>query len=234
MPADARVTFSVDSESLGLHVDGLRADAYETVRVPLPRLSLGTHKVTITARTGSGASAREDRLTRSFTVVASRLARTETRYSNVTGTAHVEGGAGLTEVVVSDAGAGRYLPLLLDLADADSPRLERALAASIAASLAQDRFDTDPLGPVEFDGDDYQTADGGLAIVPYASSDLEASALAAIIGPERFNASRLEAYLSTISANPGGDARASDRRPGRPCRTGIRRAARDPGGSGRP
>ena len=79
----------------------------------------------------------EDRLTRSFTVVASRLARTETRYSNVTGTAHVEGGAGLTEVVVSDAGAGRYLPLLLDLADVDSPRLERALAASIAASLAQ-------------------------------------------------------------------------------------------------
>ncbi len=37
LPADARVTFSVDSESLGLHVDGLRADAYETVRVPLPR-----------------------------------------------------------------------------------------------------------------------------------------------------------------------------------------------------
>ena len=229
------MTFSVDSESLGLHVDGLRADAYETVRVPLPRLSLGTHKVTITARTGSGASAREDRLTRSFTVVASRLARTETRYSNVTGTAHVEGGAGLTEVVVSDAGAGRYLPLLLDLADADSPRLERALAASIAASLAQDRFDTGRARVrVEFDGNDYQTADGGLAILPYASSDLEASALAAIIGPGRFNASRLESYLSTISGNDGGNARASDRRPGRPCRTGIRGAARDPGGSGRP
>ena len=60
---------------------------------------------------------------------------------------------------------------------------------------------TDPLGGVEFDGNDYQTADGGLAILPYASSDLEASALAAIIGPERFNASRLEFYLSTISGN---------------------------------
>ncbi len=64
-----------------------------------------------------------------------------------------------------------------------------------------DRYNTDPLGGVEFDGNDYQTADGGLAILPYASSDLEASALAAIIGPERFNASRLESYLSTISGN---------------------------------
>jgi hypothetical protein len=115
--------------------------------------------------------------------------------------AHLNGGDGLTEVTVSDAGAGRYLSLLLDLADVDSPRLERALAASIAASLARDDFHTDPLGDVEFNGDDYQGVDGGLAILPYASSDLDASALAAIIGPERFNGSRLEAYLSTISGN---------------------------------
>ena len=89
------------------------------------------------------------------------------------------------------------------MADADSPRLERALAGSIAASLARDRFDTEPLGQVEFDGNDYQTADGGLAILPYASSDLDASALSAIIGPERFNGARLEAYLATISGNAG-------------------------------
>ena len=54
----SRVTFAVDSDSLGLHVDGLAADAFETVRVPLPALSLGRHEVTITARTGSGAAAR--------------------------------------------------------------------------------------------------------------------------------------------------------------------------------
>ena len=34
--------------------DGLRADAFEAVTVRLPRLKLGTHSITITARTGSG------------------------------------------------------------------------------------------------------------------------------------------------------------------------------------
>jgi hypothetical protein len=101
--------------------------------------------------------------------------------------------------VVSDAGVGRYAARLIELADTDSARLERALAAAVATSLATDRFDLDDTGvSAGFDGANYQTPDGGLALVPYSSSDLEVSALAALVAPDRFDGPRLKAYFGAI------------------------------------
>ena len=185
---DDQVTFAVDAASLGLHASGLRADAFKAVTVPLPDLKLGTHSMTITATMGSGSSKRTDRLTRSFEVVASRLTRTQTSYTTVSGPTVIEGGDGSTEIIVSDAGSGQELPLLVELAAGGSPRLERALAADLASALMAQRFpsgDEEAASPA-FDADQYQTDDGGIAILPYASSDLEASTLAAIVAPDRF------------------------------------------------
>ena len=70
LEAGSQVTFAVDSDSLGLHVNGLHAAAFETETVRFPKLTVGSHQVTITATTGAGASARRDILTRTFTVVA--------------------------------------------------------------------------------------------------------------------------------------------------------------------
>ncbi len=70
----APVTFAVDSDSLGLHVKGLTAKAFETKTVSLPKLTVGTHSITITATTGSGSRCATDVLTRTFTVLPSRLA----------------------------------------------------------------------------------------------------------------------------------------------------------------
>lgn len=202
LPGGAPVTFAVESASLGLHVDGLRAKAFETATVPLPKLTVGNHKITITASTGIGASARRDVMTRTLSVVPSRLTRARTDYVELTATSHVEGGDGLVEVVVSDAGVARYVPILLGLTGVESARLEQTLAAAVAGSLATDRFDlADSVPLTEFDGDTYQTGDGGLAIVPYASSSLEASALAALVAPERFDVDRLEMYLSEMAGN---------------------------------
>ncbi|HEX6869017.1 MAG TPA: Ig-like domain-containing protein [Candidatus Limnocylindrales bacterium] len=198
----SRVRFGVDSDSLGLHVSGLTADAFETKHVRLPALALGRHVVTITARTGTGASARVDRLTRTFTVIGSRLERTRTTYRELTGPSHIEGGGGLTEVTVSDAGVGRYAPLTIGIADTGSARLENALAASLAGSLAQSRFAASGTGVDPFDGDAYQTPDGGLSLVPYASSDVEASVLAALVGPQGFDTAGLRSYLATVAGDP--------------------------------
>jgi hypothetical protein len=201
--ADSSVTFAVDSDSLGLHESGLKGNAFDTLTVALPKLSLGQHEITVTARTGSGDTAREDRLTRPFSVVSSRLERTRTTFQELGGVSRVEGGAGLTEITVTDAGVGRYAGLLFDLADPHSARLENVLAGAVAASLARDRFAT-PVAtdPSAFDADAYQTPDGGLAVVPYASSDLESSVLAGLIAPDEFDASRLTAYLAAIAADP--------------------------------
>jgi hypothetical protein len=177
----------------------------ETVRVALPSLSLGTTKSDHGPhRSGASARGSPDAIVHSRRL---RLARTETRYTNVTGTAR-RGRRRSDRGGRVRCGRRRYL-LLLDLADADSPRLERALAASL---LRRSRESYDTIhSEVWSSTARLPGRRRRLAILPYASSDLEASALAAIIGPEQFNASRLEFYLSTISSNQG-NARASDRR----------------------
>ncbi len=201
LDADDRVTFAVDAESLGLHASGLRADAFKAVTVPLPDLKLGTHSITITATTGSGASKQTDRLTRSFAVVPSRLTRTRTSYVAVSGPTVIEGGEGMTEIIVSDAGAGQELPRLVELAAGGSARLERALAADLARTLMAQRFPSagKEADSPTFDADQYQTDDGGIAILPYASSDLEVSALAAVVAPDRFDPWRLTSFFRAVA-----------------------------------
>ena len=68
---------------------------------------------------------------------------------------------------------------------------------------------TTPRARADFDGARYQTADGGLALVPYGGSDLEASALAALVAPDRFDVGRLRAYLA---ARAGDDKETRERR----------------------
>jgi hypothetical protein len=202
LTAGTPVTFAVDSDSLGLHVKGLHATAFETETVPLPKLTVGNHSLTITATTGSGASARRDVMTRTIAVVSSRLSRARAEYIEPTAGTDFNGGTGRVDVIVADAGPARYIPLLLGLTDVDSARLERTLAASVAGSLANDRFGlADVVSGTDFDGRTYQTEDGGLAILPYSSSNLEVSALAALVAPDRFDRANLEGYLSTVSGN---------------------------------
>lgn len=202
---DARVTFTVDSDSLGLHQRGLTARAFQAVTVPLPKLRPGDHAITITARTGSGASLRRHTVTRTFSVVGSRLTRSRTSYDEPTDPYRVDGGGDVTQLVVSDAGVGRHLSSLLDLADSSSARLERALAADIAAGVLAERFEGIQAGMAgsAFEGAVYQREDGGIAILPYGASDLDVSVLAAIVGPDRFVGQSLRTYLRAIAGASG-------------------------------
>jgi hypothetical protein len=203
-PGDA-VTIQVTSTSLGFDSGPIRAKAYATTIVPLPALYVGTQTITITGTTGTGATARTDRLTRSFTVVETHLTQARTKYVELPATGSFSGGSGLTTVVVSDATAGRYLPLLNDLAEGGGARLDRGLAADIASSLLVSHFGTGSavLDGGAFDAARYQAPDGGLALLPYSSSDLELSVLVALVAPDRVNRNALESYLRGVYTNTG-------------------------------
>ena len=218
LPAGARVTFSVESDSLGWRTGSIRGQAFRDVNVPLPRLSPGTHTLTITASSATGGSTRRDRLTRTFRVVDSRLTRTVTTFSTLDAAGHPDGGRGLTTYLVSDAGRGRYLPLVLDLAGDPGVRLDQALAADLARSLLVDVFDSDAgsQGPSEFSSERYQLPGGGIALLPYAGRDLQLSAMAAIVAPDRFERASLEGYFGGHPERRWRDPRAAGVRAGRP------------------
>ena len=194
------VTIRVTAPALGFDSGILNGTAFTTIDVPLPALRSGTQTVTITATTGTGSTARTDRLTRTFKVVDTRLTRQRTSYVELPSSAAFAGGDGFTTVLVADASGGRYLSLLTDLAAGGGARLDRALAADLASRLLKDRFGSDEAAtPAEpFSADRYQGLDNGLGIVPYASSDLEVSALVAIVAPDRVKRSNLVAYLAAI------------------------------------
>jgi hypothetical protein len=193
------VSLEVTSTSLGFASGPIRTTAFATVGVPLPQLHAGIETLTITATTGSGASARTDRLTRSFAVVETRLLRTRTNYVELPSGAF-SGGDGLTTIVVSDASAGRYLPLVSQLASGGGARLDRGLAADVAESLLVSRYGSaeGSFDPATFAANRYQGSDGGLALLPYSSSDLELSAMVAIVAPDRVDRSRLGGYLRNV------------------------------------
>ena len=184
MEAGDPATIRVTAPGLGFDSGPIDAAAFDTTVVPLPDLTLGTHTITFSATTGSGSSARTDRLTRTFDVVTTRLTTTGTAYVELPHAAAFEGGTGLTRVIVSDAGSGRYLSLLTDLAAGGGARLDRGLAADIAADLLGGRIRRGPAIPsTRSCRTGYQTGDGGLALLPYSSSDLELSCLVALFAP---------------------------------------------------
>lgn len=203
LAAGASVTVTVTSKTLGFDRGPIRTTAFATDTVALPALRAGTHTVTITATTGIGASARTDRLTRTFAVVDTRLTRLQAAYVELPATTF-RGGPDLTHVVISDAGGGRYLELLNELAgDGGSARADRALAADLASALLVARFGPDAGNPdvQPFPADRYAGPDGGLGLLPYASSDIELSAWAALAGSDRLNPAALGSYFRGIEAD---------------------------------
>jgi hypothetical protein len=189
------VAFTVTSASLGLAKTTIRGTAFEDVAVPLPKLSIGDHAITIAASKGSGAATLSDRLTRRFTVVESRLVETRTTFTVLTPGVVPEGGPGFTTYVFSDAGRGRYVSILQALAGSGGPRVDQALAAAMARDLLVDEFDVDPdtLPSATFDPGRYQS--GGIALLPYSSTDLGLSVRAALLAGDRFNRGELAGFL---------------------------------------
>ena len=199
------VTIRVTSGTLGFDSGPLTSTAFTTIDVPLPILRPGTQKLTISATTGSGDARRSDSMTRSFAVTRTRLTGRQSAFAELPIGGSLAGGTtGFTSVVVSDAGAARYDALLDELAAGGGARLDRALAADLARDLLAGRaggaVGTASEGPA-FDPDRYMGLDDGLALVPYGSSDLELSALVAIVAPDRIDRAKLTFYLTTIRTN---------------------------------
>jgi hypothetical protein len=192
--AGDEVTFTVSAPSLGLAETRVSGTAFEAVRIPLPALTEGRHRITIAGQ-GTSATLR-DSLVRVVTVVPSRLAGVQTRYDSLTADYAPPGGVGLTRYLIVDAGRGSLIPLLDGLAWTRSARFDRALAVDLARAILIEAYGVDAasLPAPSFDVTRYQP--DLIALLPYASGDLELSALAALVAPERLNAGSLRAWAS--------------------------------------
>ena len=195
-PALARgdaVTFTVSAPSLGMPETIVPGVAFETADIALPALAEGRHAVMVEATATVDGAEMRDALIRTISVVPSRLERSADAYATLAAGVPVSGGQGLTRVVITDAGRGRFYPELIDLATSSGPRADQALAAVQARDLLARWFagaDADLTG-VPFDATQFQAGDGGIALLPYSSGSEDLSFLVALAAPEAVDADAL-------------------------------------------
>ncbi len=198
------VRFTVSSGTVPLASITLDATAFEAVEVQLPSMPAGTHRLRVTASTTGRAPALTDTLTRTFDVVATRTLRSHVTSEPLAAGTTVGGADGLTQVTLVDAGRGRVVPMLLETAEAEPYRADLAIAAAMARDLLADGFGIpDSPGLPEPDLLAFQDW-GGIAITPYAASDLELSAIAALSGDPRVNREALRSYFGELPDEENG------------------------------
>ncbi len=207
------VEFTVASASLGLAPTTVPGSAFRPVRFVLPALSLGVTSIDITAkaltRTDSAGKPLTDRLLATFQVIDSRLGEAQTAYGTVGGALpSLPLSTGITTYTFSDAGRGRYLPLLIELAQPSGSRLDRALAQSMARRLLIDEFGRDPASVPTFDIDlstyprgEFNVSGNlvpGVALLPYGGVDPWLAVRIAFDAPDGLDPESLSYVLGQI------------------------------------
>ncbi|MGH2829526.1 MAG: Ig-like domain-containing protein [Actinomycetota bacterium] len=191
------VRFTVKAPSLDAAARTATGRAFTPVDVPLPPLSQGTHKVSITVE----AAERSDTLVREITVVPSRLLRAQSTVAEVAAGASWTPPAGSTRrtsVVLTDHNRGRYLPPLESLAWTSGDRVDQMLARTLAQEMLVKHFRRPAGLPTVFAGTRYQNDEGAITLFPYSGPDLLLSARVADIAPDRFGRARLADYFNTV------------------------------------
>ena len=197
--AGEQVTFTVTSDTLPMSGVTVTAPAFKAAEVALPALSAGTHRIRIAATVGSGSTLRSDILVRTFEVVTTRTSRLMTTWAALEGPIAVKAGDGMTRIALVDAGRGRVVPLLQELSWASSGRSDRVLAAGLANRVLVEQFGLEAPAVTDETGlDRFRGENGALAIIPYGSMNLEATALAAMARDPRLDAGRLAEWLAWI------------------------------------
>ncbi|HET7676758.1 MAG TPA: Ig-like domain-containing protein [Candidatus Limnocylindrales bacterium] len=217
--AGDRVEFTVRSSSLGMAPTTVSGTAFVAAGVALPALALGGHSLDVAAvvptRLDGSGKPRSDRLVRTFQVVASRLTAGQTAYGLVRdGLPAIGSASGLATYTFSDAGRGRYLPVLLDLVEPAGARLDRLLAQSMARRLLVAEFGQEPssLPPAAFDAGRYavgvlegeipDSRVAGVALLPYGSLDPWLAARVAMLAPDDLSRSELLEALQATRDDP--------------------------------
>ncbi len=201
----APVSFTVTAASLGLGGTTVSAPAFAAASVTLPALKVGDHRITVAATSGTGAATLKDTLIRTIHVVDTRAVQGRTTSAPLTtGFTLPSGTSGFTTIALSDGGRGRVVPILLSIADRGTGRVDDALAARIARDTLRDDFamPADWLGTTDTDVTAFQQPGGGVALLPYASPDLEMSVLAALSNDQRIDREGLRGFIDSIYSEP--------------------------------
>lgn len=202
LPTGTHVTFTVSSDTLPLSATTLTADAFASAYLTLPALTVGEQKLSIAARAVVNGKTVSDAMVRTFTVVDHRATQMRTTRTVLTGATPVSAGTGMTQVVLVDAGRGRVIPVLEELAwPGGTSRADEELASALANRVLKTEFslpsvfEPDPAALSTF------ATESGLAIVSWGSGDLDLTVLAAITHDPRLPRDAVASLIDDVATD---------------------------------
>ncbi|MBD3281957.1 hypothetical protein GF391_04400 [Candidatus Uhrbacteria bacterium] len=196
LPSQGKITYVVDIPSLGIDEQEVQGEVYEPVYLAVDKLMAGEHKAII----GVKAGGKVDAIERTIEVVQSRATKEERVVTELgPGTALPDPGVS-SKVLVTFESKAKALKRadVYRLAQPWSARLEAQLAGVMMRDLYKEYYGDD----IEEQVDSllaYQQADGGISILPYASSGAELSAKAAAAKARAFDTAKLTNYFWELS-----------------------------------
>jgi hypothetical protein len=210
------VVFTVSSPTLEMSPVTVRSTAFTAAWVDLPVLRLGRQSLDVAVvspnRKDANGKPLTDRLIASFDVVDSRVTVPHTGYALAGAQLPAVPGTLAATYTFTDAGRGRYLPVLEDLVAATSIRLDRGLAATMARAMLEDTFGRaastlppDTFDPTRYaiygppDPDSGEESQGlGITLMPYGGADPWLATRVAIADPQSSRADDLRPLLEAI------------------------------------
>lgn len=192
---DSEVLFSMGIEALD-YDESIEGMAFETSTFNLPELQTGSFKVSSTAE----AEGKKDTVILPVTVLPSHMSQNTVSAVLLSEGTKLEGAdEERTEVHFLNNEVGTVYETLIEGYFQSGDRADEALARTLAGQWLNEVFDASYNVP-EFANEVYQKVneDGGIALLPYADSDLELSAKMAALAPEQVSEARLSAYFESV------------------------------------
>lgn len=161
--------------------------------IQLGKLNKGKYTVTIKARSKDYF----DGVEKKFEVVDSMLKAMRTEYVDLNDRTKVEGGEGYTKLYFYNESSSLFYNTLMSLSHSWGNRVDQKLSRKLSRELMDKYFDEESWSE-DYNLEQYQTGDGGIALLPYASSDPVLSAKITSVAGDLFNKYKLKEYFYGI------------------------------------
>ncbi len=192
------ITYMVSTSSNPSLVNEVKGKAFERINIPVGTLSIDDKFILIKAKSSSGF---EDALKHSIDVKSSYHEISKSEYYDLVPGIKINGGTGgNTRLLFMDKGRGMYYPALMSYIWQGGNRIDQQLPRLVSEELLKTYFDSDDefLKDESFKAADYQTEDGGIAILPYGPSDFELTARLVPFLKDTVDMFKLKRYLYSV------------------------------------
>lgn len=190
---DDEVNYEISCSSMDLK-KSMKAKAFERINLPIGTLKKkGKYDLIIKAKSTSG-----------YQDIIKQTIEVKDSYHNIevaenkvvkSGMKLKSTSKGMTKLTFVDEGQGKYMPLLYKYVYSDGARLEKKYSTFRAKQLLKEIYKINDINYDNIKLSSYQTSDGGLAILPYAESDIKTTVKMLPLIKDSVNTEKIKLYL---------------------------------------